>query len=85
MKNNPKEKIEPHKNAEPVGEQFTQKNHSISDTLFFAFEKVVNGDIFIGGRCGSPKSVKPTNSPKLCFNEKMLVQNHLDYCNKNVH
>ena len=49
LKNNPKEKIEPPKNAGPVGEHFTQKNHSISDMLFFAFEKVVNGDIFIVG------------------------------------
>ena len=33
----------------PVAEHFTQKNHTMSDMLFFAFEKVQNEDPFIVG------------------------------------
>jgi hypothetical protein len=33
----------------PVSEHFSMKNHTSADMLFFAFEKVVNGDPFIVG------------------------------------
>jgi hypothetical protein len=49
LKNNHGKKIEKPKNEGPVGEQFTQKNHSISDMLFFTIEKVVKDDPFMVG------------------------------------
>jgi hypothetical protein len=49
LKTDQDEKIEKQKNEGPVGEHYSQKNHSISDMLFFAIEKVVKDDPFIVG------------------------------------